>query len=346
MNSKKLIITSLLLGIIAVLFVVLQKKESVDSRVQTVILPDAISTQIKKITLEAKNEKTDLAVDNSGNWSVFNNDNLPADAKKIQNLIRDLGTAKIGGLVSRNKAKIEEFGFDKGTTLTLSGDSDKELLKATFVQSQNNSQTWYVRFGDEEKVYSATSISLSSSKSSWLLKKLMYFESKDVQKLSLTSSLPDKTYTFTRDASGMLQIDNLEEGKITKQSEVDNLLSGISGIEFSQAVPKNHEDAAKALASPDSVRIEVNTGLIYQFELGMLEKEKDQKKYYLTLSEVGGRSEALKQVSFEIPQYRAEKIFKERKDYLEDKPKENPAQAAAVTPVIEPSQNEQKNESP
>lgn len=159
--------------------------------------------------------------------------NLPADWSKFQRLIEDLTKpdARITRMVGSTPQRLEKLGFT-GDRIEL---RDAEGKAVWTLQLGNSPQSGgkFVRFGDEPKAFlSGLSAWLDTTPKNWADAALVGAKPEDV--VGVQVQLPGGvSVAATRvDSKGVWKAPGLAEGESLKESELNSLVSRLTGLRF------------------------------------------------------------------------------------------------------------------
>ena len=243
----------------------------------TPLFPDFDKEQVVKIEIVAPDGATTLSKQN-GEWVVASMDNYPADSEGVAQLLTKVGELKDTKRVSNNPEKQAEFEVDStGVEAKLIDASDKLLAHLFVGKMTPGFLSSYVRVADANDVYEAQG-SLQSvfnkGTRTWKDRTIFDFNKGIATQLNISSS--EETVELRLDENGAWQM--LKPVAATANtSEVDNLLTTLSGLNTDDFAAANDDLAAYGLDVPQStISAVLNDGTTVTLHIG---KEEEGKLY-------------------------------------------------------------------
>ncbi len=241
------------------------------------LFPDFDKEQVAKIEIIAPYGTTTLSKQN-GEWAVASMDNYPADSEGIAQLLTKVGELKNTQRVSTNPEKQPEFEVDStGVEAKLMDASDKLLAHLFVGKMTPGFLSSYVRVADANDVYVAQG-SLQSvfnkGTRTWKDRTIFDFNKGITTQLNISSS--EETIELHLDENGIWQM--LKPVAATANTtEVDNLLTTLSGLNTDDFAAANDDLAAYGLDVPQStISAMLNDGTTATLHIG---KEEEGKLY-------------------------------------------------------------------
>ena len=241
------------------------------------LFPDFDEEQVVKIEIIAPDGTTTLSKQNA-EWGVASVDNYPADSEGIEQLLTKVGELKNTQRVSNNPEKQSEFEVDSSGVEAKLMDANDKLLAHLFVgKITPGFLSSYVRVADSNDVYVAQG-SLQSvfnkGTRTWKDRTIFDFNKGIATQLNISSS--EETIELHLDENGAWQM--LKPVATTANtSEVDNLLTTLSGLNTDDFAVANDDLAAYGLDVPQStISAVLNDGTTATLHIG---KEEEGKLY-------------------------------------------------------------------
>ena len=243
----------------------------------TPLFPDFDKEQVAKIEIVATGETTTLSKQD-GEWVVASMDNYPADSEGIAQLLTKVSELKNTQRVSTNPEKQSEFEVDStGVEAKLMDANDKLLVHLFVGKITPGFLSSYVRAAASNDVYVAQG-SLQSvfnkGTRTWKDRTIFDFNKGIATQLNISSS--EETIELRLDENGIWQM--LKPVAATANTtEVDNLLTTLSGLNTDDFAEANDDLAAYGLDVPQStISAVLNDGTTATLHIG---KEEEGKLY-------------------------------------------------------------------
>ena len=241
------------------------------------LFPAFDKEQVAKIEIIAPDGTTTLAKQN-GEWGVASMDNYPADSEGVEQLLTKVGELKNTQRVSNNPEKQPEFEVDSTGVEAKLMDANDKLLAHLFVgKITPGFLSSYVRVADSNDVYVAQgSLQSVFNKGTRTWKDRTIFDFNKGITTALNISSPDETVELRLDENGAWQM--LKPIAATANTtEIDNLLTTLSGLNTDDFAAANDDLAAYGLDVPQStISAVLNDGTTATLHIG---KEEEGKLY-------------------------------------------------------------------
>lgn len=241
------------------------------------LFPDFDKEQVAKIEIIAPDGTTTLAKQN-GEWVVASMDNYPADSEGVAQLLTKVGELKNTQRVSNNPDKQSEFEVDSTGVEAKLMDANDKLLAHLFVgKITPGFLSSYVRVADANDVYVAQGSLqpvFNKGTRTWKDRTIFDFNKGIATQLNISSS--EETIELRLDENGIWQM--LKPVAVTANTtEVDNLLTTLSGLNTDDFAAANDDLAAYGLDVPQStISAALNDGTTATLHIG---KEEEGKLY-------------------------------------------------------------------
>ncbi|MYG09011.1 DUF4340 domain-containing protein [Candidatus Poribacteria bacterium] len=219
----------------------------------TPLFPDFDKEQVEKIEIIASDGTTTLSKQEDA-WRVASMDNYPADSEGVAQLLTKVGELKNTQRVSNNPEKQAEFEVDStGVEAKLMDVNDKVLAHLFVGKITPGFLSSYVRAADANDVYVAQGNLQSvfnKGTRTWKDRTIFDFNKGIVTELNITS--PEEIVELRLDANGTWQMLK-PEASAANTTEVDNLLTTLSGLDTDDFADTQDDLAEYGLDTPQSV---------------------------------------------------------------------------------------------
>ena len=258
MKTKQLLILGSLLVVLAIVVVIFENpfgQSEYEKKVKTAtpLFSDFDKEQVAKIEIIATGETTTLSKQ-EGSWVVASMDNYLADSEGVAELLTKVGEFKNTQRVSSNPEKQAEFEVDStGVEAKLIDVNDKVLAHLFVGKITPGFLSSYVRAADSNDVYVAQGNLQSvfnKGTRTWKDRTIFDFNKGIVTELNISS--PEETVELRLDADGTWQMLK-PEAAIANTTEVDNLLTTLSGLDTDDFAEAQDDLAEYGLDTSQSV---------------------------------------------------------------------------------------------
>ena len=258
MKTKQLLILGCVFVVLAIVVLIFENpfgKSAYEKKVEiaTPLFSDFNKEQVAKIEIIATDGTTTLSKQN-GIWVVTSMDNYPADSEGVDELLTKVGEFKNTQRVSDNPEKQAEFEVDSsGVEAKLMDENDKLLAHLFAGKITPGFFSSYVRAADSNDVYVAQGNLQSvfnKGTRTWKDRTVFDFNKGNVTELNISS--PEETVELRLDANGTWQMLKPEAGT-ANTTEVDNLLTTLSGLDTDDFAEAQGDLAEYGLDTPESV---------------------------------------------------------------------------------------------
>ena len=258
MKTKQLLILGGVFVVLAIVVLALENpfgKSKHEKKVETAtpLFPDFDKEQVTKIEITATDGTTTLSKQES-TWVVASMDNYPADSEGIAALLTKVDEFKNTQRVSSNPEKQAEFEVDStGIEAKLIDVHDKVLAHLFVGKITPGFLSSYVRAADSNDVYVAQGNLQSvfnKGTRTWKDRTIFDFNKGIVTELNISS--PEETVELRLDAEGTWQMLK-PEAAAANTTEVDNLLTTLSGLDTDDFADAPDDLAEYGLDTPQSV---------------------------------------------------------------------------------------------
>ncbi len=159
-RKKRIIILSIILGVLAVIFVfgnIFSRATTYAGKSEVILIPNLDPNEVYSYVLFGQETRTKMVRDVEKGWFIQKGDELfPADHKKIQNFEEQLAKASSERFVTDKQENYKDLGIEdseKGIELY---DADGELIQSIHLgtpEASSQDSTEYVKLSDSDKVY-------------------------------------------------------------------------------------------------------------------------------------------------------------------------------------------------
>ena len=282
MKTKQLLILGCIFVVLVIVVLVFENpfgQSEYEKKVETAtpLFPDFNKEQVAKIEIIATGETTTLSKQEEA-WVVASMDNYPADSEGVAELLTKVGELKNTQRVSDNPEKQAEFEVDStGVEAKLIDINDKVFVHLFVGKITPGFLSSYVRAADSNDVYVAQGNLQSvfnKGTRTWKDRTIFDFNNGIVTELNISS--PEETVELRLDAEGTWQMLK-PEAAIANTTEVDNLLTTLSGLDTDDFAEAQDDLAEYGLDTPQSViSAALNDGTTATLYIG---KEAEGKLY-------------------------------------------------------------------
>ena len=282
MKTKQLLILGCIFVVLAIVVLVFENPfgkspQQKKAETATPLFPDFNKEQVTKIEIIATDGTTTLTKQDS-NWVVASMDSYPADSEGIEELLSKVGEFKNTQRVSENPEKQAEFEVDStGVEAKLMDENDKLLAHLFVGKTTPGFLSSYVRPADSNNVYVAQGYLQSvfnKGTRTWKDRTIFDFNKGNATELNISS--PEEMIELRLDENGTWQMLK-PEAAAANTTEVDNLLTTLSGLDTDDFAETQDDLAEYGLDTPQSVISAVlNDGTTATLYIG---KEAEGKLY-------------------------------------------------------------------
>lgn len=262
MRHKTLLISTLIVGILALILLQSKSSSPAPASNKTPLITAEQLSQAQRIEIKANNKSVTVEKNPAGEWTVKEKFGLPADVEnRLRPLIQSLQNAEDLGVLTSNPKRLNQLGLEN-STLTLTPAEGKSFILEIGKTTDDGVGSAVRRQGENVALRSNFTGYLESDPSSWI-NPLLYSRN-DLEIKSLTFIFSDGQVTFTR-----------TEPKVPFKGKeaalLEDLSRTLSGLRISDAVEKNNAEAKTAFKQSREVKIEFWDGTIIQTTWGTLE---------------------------------------------------------------------------
>lgn len=262
MRHKTLLISTLVMGILAL--ILLQSKSSSPTPIppKTALVPAELLKNAQRLEIKANNRSTTVEKNAEGEWTVKERFGLPADVEnRLRPLIQSLQNAESLGVLTSNPKRLSKLGLED-STLTFTPAEGKPFVLEIGKTTDDGVGSAVRLQGEAIALRSNFTGYLESDPSSWI-NPLLYSRS-DLEIKSLTFIFSDGQVTFTR-----------PEPKVPFRGKeaalLEDLSRTLSALRISDAVEKNNPETQTAFKQSREVKIEFWDGTIIKTIWGTIE---------------------------------------------------------------------------
>ena len=280
MKTKQLLILGCIFIVLAIVVFVFENpfgKSEYQLKVETAtpLFPNFDKEQVAKIEIIATDGTTTLSKQDEV-WVVASMDNYPADSEGVAEMLTKVSEFKSTQRVSNNPEKQAEFEVDSSGVETKLIDANDKLLAHLFVgKTTPGFLSSYVRPADANDVYVAQGYLQSvfnKGTRTWKDRTLFDFNKGNVTELNISS--PEETVELRLDTNGTWQMLK-PEASATNTTEVDNLLTTLSGLKTDDFAEAQDDLAVYGLDIPQStISAVLNDGTTATLHIGTEEEGK------------------------------------------------------------------------
>lgn len=260
MNLKKLYLSTAVLVIAAGITYKLNQPGDLakqDPRVGSTLVTNEALDSVTTLEMISGTESMTFEFDPSEKlWTLQEQYGLPADSKKISDLIKKLKETNLERVASSNPERIADFGFGVDSINLNTADGSSVLSLDLGRETDTGKQL--VRFGDEDIAFIASdTFSVDGDPTSWLDKKILEFARQDIR--SATFELANgETLSVSRESDNedWTTESDLPEGKQLDQGAITRALNRFASVSFTD-IPAL-EDPAMSGPTPQRISLSIS----------------------------------------------------------------------------------------
>lgn len=277
----KLPVILVLVGMAIVGFIVVQKYYFSSTLQSSGLTPfgkvKVLNSQ--KITIKLNTEALDL-VNVSGVWKIGD---VEADSEIVKTLLTELSEVQTSQFVSRNPQNFGNFGISPETAYELTLFDGVSTSKIWVGSMSGDSRYFYLRMGDEAKVYLARGLvrdKLSTSSTFWRDKTVVNLDKSTPARIEITGNTYKSFSKVNQDTWGITGIAAVMTPELSQQ--VTNVFSPLKATSFADADEKTEYDTnffkRSTITVTDNTGTQVTQISAYKTESGdYLVKVKDNE---------------------------------------------------------------------
>jgi len=301
MTLKNLYISTGVLAVLAVITYFINKpspEPKQDPRVGEAIVSQEVLRSANQIEFSSDGETVTIAnrVEDK-QWTVKERSSMPVDFSRLSSQIGNFLDGKLQKLVSTNPERIATFGFDSGESVRFF-DADGASLAEIELGKDAEGGRQFLRFKGEEKAFLITnSISLTIDPDSWLNKKLVELVTNEIASLETTLSNGEtlSAARFADAENAPWTSDTVPEGKVLNESEINSLISRLTGLSFTDTNTPDAEEVIDAKANSHQFILTTKEGASYTYGIGRRPEIKVEKEVQRTDDE-GNTTTAMEEI--------------------------------------------------
>jgi hypothetical protein len=262
MRHKTLLVSTLVVGIIALILLQSKSPSPAPAPAKTALIPADVLSHAQRLEIKANNKAATIEKNPAGEWTVKEKFGLPADVEnRLRPLIQSLQNAENLGVLTTNPKRLGKLGLED-STLTLISNEGKPFVLEIGKTTDDGVGSAIRLQGENVALRSNFTGYLESDPSSWI-NPLLYSRN-DLEIKSLIFILSDGQATFTR-----------TEPKVPFKGKeamlLEDLSRTLSSLRISDAVEKNNPEAQTAFKQSREVKIEFWDGTIIHTIWGTIE---------------------------------------------------------------------------
>jgi len=230
---------------------------------------DVAAAQVVGLAIADSNQVLAIKKEN-GTWRISTEPSYPAEAKKVEALIKKLLTLTSSRLVARTEAshgrlKVATDDYHRKLTLTMADGKTREMLLGT----SPNYKTSHVRVAGDDNVYLAKDLAdweASVAPEDWWENNYLDVNPADLKSLTLVNG--KGRIELSRDKENKWQAAGMPEGKTFADAALNNFLNKACLVQLSSYLGRDHTDVEFGLDKPlaDLVLVTV-TGATLQLKV-------------------------------------------------------------------------------
>lgn len=262
MRHKTLLLSTLAVGIIALVLLQSKSSPSASLPAKSALIPSEVLKDIQRLEIKANQKSTTVEKTDAGEWIVQDKFGLPADVEnRLRPLIQSLQSAENLGVLTTNAKRLTKLGLEENT-LTLTPSAGKPFTVEIGKTTDDGIGSAVRRQGESVALRTNFTGYLEGDSSAWV--NPILYSRNDLEIKSLTFIFSDGQATFTR-----------TEPKVPFKGKEAMLLEDLSRtlatLRISDAVEKNNPEAQIAFKQSREVKIEFWDGTIIHTFWGFIE---------------------------------------------------------------------------
>lgn len=325
-RRKRIIILSVILGVLAVIFVfgnIFSRTRAYAGRYEAPLVPNFVPKEVYSYVLFGGDKQIKMIRDVEKGWFIRKGNELfPADEKKINNFAEKLQNASTVRLVTEKPEHYAELGLEEGNKGIELYDADGELVHAILIGTPGGSPQGseeYVKLGKGNQVYvikNSLDFYISQDSSYWADLNIFknFFRAEEISEVQLIArqmKLDTEPGSITLDYSIALLGEESGQRWVLKdnpeipllQSETEAIVNSLASLRGGGFVP-NEELPGDVFANPTAL-ITIGTNDKRKYEL-IVGNKHEENSYYVRVDS--------SPYIYSVKNWALEKILKEKKD--------------------------------
>ena len=248
MRHKKLLLTTVLIGFIALAAVYLKREQPASAAAKSALVDPAILNGMQSLVLKANGKITTIEKSSAGTWIIKEKFGLNADVEnRLKPLLLSLQKAENFGLLTANAKRIEKLNLgDSSLSLT---SADGKSFSADFGKTTDDGLGQAARLqGDPKAIRTSFNEHFESDAFAWVDPVLLTTKADEIKTISLIYA--DGKMNFSRPA----------KGQPFGGPALEDMTSTLALIRISDAVAKGDKEATAAFAKSWQVKLELFDG--------------------------------------------------------------------------------------
>jgi len=279
MRLRTLLISTLGLGIVALVALNLKSKQENADVTKAALIPAEILGTAQRFTIKARDKASTIEKSASGAWEVKEKFSLPADLEsRLAPLVQSLQRANNLGVLTQNPKRLEKLELSNAT-LTIEGQNNKSITLNIGKETDDGVGCAIQIAGEAFALRTNFNGYIEPDPSAWVNNTLFTAKAEEIK--SLTLKFNDGEERFTR--SEKSKPFSGKEGPL-----LEGLAKTLSVLRFSDAVELNDPDALAAQKNTSShveIRVELYDGTILTTRWAKtIGSEKNPAKLFLRVS--------------------------------------------------------------
>jgi len=279
MRLRTLLISTLGLGLIALVALNIKSRQENVSLSKTPLVPSEILNAPLRFTVKARDKVATIEKSAAGEWEVKERYNLPADLEsRLGPLVQSLQNAENLGVLTQNPKRIEKLELSNAT-LTVDGQNGKFITLNIGKETDDGLGNAIQIAGETFVLRTNFNGTIEADPSAWVNSTVFTTKAEEIQSLTLKFKDGEERFARTEKAKPFAG----KEGPL-----LEGLAKTLAVLRFSEAVDLNDADAVAAqknISSHVEIKVELYDGAVLTTRWAQtVGSEKNPAKLFLRVS--------------------------------------------------------------
>jgi hypothetical protein len=279
MRLRTLLISTLGLGLIALVALNIKSRQENVSLSKTPLVPSEILNTPLRFTVKARDKVATIEKSAAGEWEVKERYNLPTDLEsRLGPLVQSLQNAENLGVLTQNPKRIEKLELSNAT-LTVDGQNGKSITLNIGKETDDGLGNAIQIAGETFVLRTNFNGTIEADPSAWVNSTVFTTKAEEIQSLTLKFKDGEERFARTEKAKPFAG----KEGPL-----LEGLAKTLAVLRFSEAVDLNDADAVAAqknISSHVEIKVELYDGAVLTTRWAQtVGSEKTPAKLFLRVS--------------------------------------------------------------
>jgi len=279
MRLRTLLISTLGLGLIALVALNIKSRQENVSLSKTPLVPSEILNAPLRFTVKARDKVATIEKSAAGEWEVKERYNLPADLEsRLGPLVQSLQNAENLGVLTQNPKRIEKLELSNAT-LTVDGQNGKSITLNIGKETDDGLGNAIQIAGETFVLRTNFNGTIEADPSAWVNSTVFTTKAEEIQSLTLKFKDGEERFARTEKAKPFAG----KEGPL-----LEGLAKTLAVLRFSEAVDLNDADAVAAqknISGHVEIKVELYDGAVLTTRWAQtVGSEKNPAKLFLRVS--------------------------------------------------------------